>query len=130
MYSFRMSFWRVPPNRSRGTPRPSATATYIASITAAGELMVMEVVTCPRSIPCNSRSMSSRESIATPQRPTSPWPSGSSESLPIKVGRSKATERPVCPSLRRNRYRSLVSAALPKPANCRMVNSLSRYIEV
>jgi hypothetical protein len=45
MYSFRMSFWSVPPSRARGTPRRSATAMYMASITAAGELMVIEVVT-------------------------------------------------------------------------------------
>jgi hypothetical protein len=26
-YSFKMSFWRVPPSRARGTPERSATAT-------------------------------------------------------------------------------------------------------
>src|SRR5690348_17628882 len=36
----------------------------------------------------------SSESIATPTLPTSPRASGESESMPICVGRSNATERP------------------------------------
>ena len=40
--------------------------------------------------------MSASESIATPTRPTSPAARGSSESKPIWVGRSSATENPVC----------------------------------
>src|SRR5205809_211364 len=35
MYSFRMSFWVVPPTRSAGTPCRLAMATYIASRIAA-----------------------------------------------------------------------------------------------
>jgi hypothetical protein len=50
-YSFRMSFWSVPPIRARSTPAFSALATYIERSTAAGALMVIEVVTAPRSIP-------------------------------------------------------------------------------
>ena len=42
--------------------------------------------------------MSSMESMATPTLPTSPWASGASESYPIWVGRSKATDRPVVPA--------------------------------
>ena len=45
--------------------------------------------------------MSSIESMATPTRPTSPRARGLSESWPICVGRSKATESPVWPDLRR-----------------------------
>ena len=41
--------------------------------------------------------MSSIESIATPTLPTSPEASGASESIPIWVGRSKATDSPVVP---------------------------------
>ena len=50
-YSFRMSFWTVPPSRARSMPRPSAPATYIASSTAAGALTVIDVVTVARSMP-------------------------------------------------------------------------------
>ncbi len=72
MNSLRMSVCSVPPRRSIGTPCFSATATYIASSTMAGELTVMEVVTSPSGMPLNSVSISSSESIATPQCPTSP----------------------------------------------------------
>ena len=41
--------------------------------------------------------MSSSESIATPTLPTSPAASGASESMPIWVGRSNATDSPVVP---------------------------------
>ena len=44
-YSFRMSFCSVPPSAARGTPAASAWATYMAKITAAGELIVIDVVT-------------------------------------------------------------------------------------
>ena len=50
-YSLRMSFCSVPPSRARGMPAFSAWATNIAKITAAGELIVIDVVISPRSIP-------------------------------------------------------------------------------
>jgi hypothetical protein len=50
-YSLRMSFCSVPPRRARATPVASALATNIAKITAAGPLIVIEVVTVPRSMP-------------------------------------------------------------------------------
>ena len=50
-YSFKMSFWRVPPSLARGMPAFSAWPTNIAKITAAGELIVIDVVISPRSIP-------------------------------------------------------------------------------
>ena len=53
---------------------------YIASSTAAGALMVIEVETWSSGMPANSRSMSSREEMATPTLPTSPAAIGSSES--------------------------------------------------
>ena len=53
---------------------------YMAYRMAAGELIVIEVVICSSRIPLKSVSMSSSESIATPQWPTSPSLSGSSES--------------------------------------------------
>ena len=49
-YSLRMSFWSVPPSRARSTPAASAAATYIAKIVGAGELIVIDVVTVPRSM--------------------------------------------------------------------------------
>ena len=72
-------------------------------------------------------SMSSMVSMATPHRPTSPALNGSSESRPIKVGRSKPSTNQCslsCPAFS-NRYlnRRLVSSAEPKPANWRMVQS-------
>jgi hypothetical protein len=95
MYSFRMSFWRVPPTLPKGTPCFSATARYMARRIAAGELIVIEVVISPTGIPSKSVSMSASESTATPQCPTSPREVGASESWPIRVGMSKATDSPV-----------------------------------
>ena len=46
----------------------------------AGPLIVIEVVTSPRSIPSNRISMSAAESMATPQWPTSPSDTAASES--------------------------------------------------
>ena len=89
--------------------------------------MVIEVVTAPRSMPANSISMSAAESIATPQWPTSPRHRGSSESRPISVGMSNATLSPPPPAAKIILYRSLVCWALPKPANCRMVQGRPRY---
>ena len=95
MNSLRMSFCRVPPTCSQLTPCFSATTKYIASRMAAGELMVIEVVTSPSGIPSKRVSMSANESTATPQWPISPRDVGLSESWPIRVGMSKATDKPV-----------------------------------
>ena len=82
MYSFRMSFWSVPPTFSHGVPCFSATARYIASAIGAVELIVMDVVTRPRSMPSKRTSMSRSESTATPHLPTSPRAISWSESYP------------------------------------------------
>ncbi len=95
----------------------------------AGELMVIDVVVAPRSMPEKRSSMSARVSTATPQRPTSPSDSGSSESRPMRVGRSKATDRPFPPVRSSSRKRAFVSSAVPKPANMRIVHSFERYME-
>ncbi len=79
-YSFKMSFCIVPLNFSAGTPCFSATTMYMANKIAAGELIVMEVLTRSRGILWKSVSMSSRESMATPTFPTSPMAISSSES--------------------------------------------------
>ena len=87
----------VPAIRSRGTPCLAATASYIASKMVAVPLMVNEVDTLSSGIPLKMVSMSASESIATPTLPTSPNDSGASESKPSCVGRSSATDSPVCP---------------------------------
>src|ERR1051326_5070852 len=46
----------------------------------------------------------------------------------MRVGKSNATEGPVCPRSSRNLYRRLVSSAVPNPENCRIVHSRPRYI--
>ena len=69
-------------------------------IGTAGPLIVIEVVTSPSGIPSNSTSMSAALSMATPQWPTSPSARASSESRPISVGMSKATDSPPPPSRR------------------------------
>ncbi len=98
MNSFRMSFWMVPRSAVHGTPCRSATTRYIASSIGAGELIVIEVDTAPRSMPSKSASMSASDTTLTPHLPTSPSASGWSGSRPISVGRSKATLRPVPPA--------------------------------
>ena len=90
--------------------------------------MVIEVETSPSGMPANRRSMSATESTATPTLPTSPAARGSSESMPIWVGRSNATDNPVCPASSSARNRSLVASALPKPAYWRMVHGRPRYM--
>ena len=73
--------------------------------------------------------MSARVSTATPHLPTSPSDRGSSESRPMRVGRSKAVDSPSPPAARMALKRRLVSSGVPKPANIRIVHSLERYIE-
>ena len=60
-------------------------------------MIVIEVETPSSGIWSKQIRMSSIVSIGTPVRPTSPKQSGSSESRPSWVGRSKAIERPVEP---------------------------------
>ena len=128
-YSFRMSFCSVPPIARRGMPVSSACATNMASTGAAGELIVMDVVVVPRSIPEKRSRMSASVSIATPQRPTSPSDIGSSLSRPSSVGMSNAVESPSPPARMISLKRTFVSSAVPNPANIRIVHSLLRYME-
>ena len=103
MYSLKMSVWSVPSSVVQSTPCSSAVARKNANTTTAGPLIVIEVVTSPSGILSKSVSKSSSESVATPQRPTSPSLRGSSESSPMSVGMSNATDRPVCPCSVRKR---------------------------
>ena len=73
--------------------------------------------------------MSANESTATPHRPTSPSAIGWSESMPSSVGMSNAVDSPSPPDLMISLNRQLVSSAVPKPANIRIVHSFERYID-
>ena len=64
----------------------------------AGPLMVIDVVVSASGMPPNRVSISAVESIATPQWPTSPADLGSSESRPMSVGMSNATDSPPPPA--------------------------------
>ncbi len=101
MYSFRQSFWIVPPSLLNGIPRSSAAARYIAHTIEAGPLMVIDVVTSSSGILSKRIRMSASELTATPSRPTSPRDIGSSASRPMSVGMSNAVESPVTPCARR-----------------------------
>ena len=91
-------------------------------------LIVIDVVTRSSGMPSISRRMSSMLSMATPVLPTSPSARGWSESYPICVGRSNATDRPVWPWFSRYRKRAFVSAAAPIPAYWRIVQTRPRYM--
>ena len=80
MYSFNMSFWMVPLILSWPTPCFLAAAMYRHSKMEAVALMVIEVLTRSRGIPCNRTSISSRLQIGTPTLPVSPKALGWSES--------------------------------------------------
>ena len=97
MYSLKMSVCSVPLSLPVSTPARSAATIIMQKTGTAGPLIVIEVVTSPRSMPSKSVSMSAALSMATPQWPTSPSAFGSSESRPIRVGMSKATESPPPP---------------------------------
>ena len=98
MNSLRMSFWIVPDNCFQSARCFSATTRYIAKIIAAGELMVIDVVTSLSRMPSKSVSMSASDVTFTPHFPTSPSESSWSGSRPMSVGRSKATLSPVPPA--------------------------------
>ncbi len=100
MYSLKMSVCKVPLRMPMSTPWRSAATRYMQKTGTAGPLIVIEVVTSPSGMPPNSTSMSAAESIATPQCPTSPRLCGSSESRPMSVGMSNATDRPPPPRSR------------------------------
>ena len=127
MYSLKMSVCRVPFSFPRSAPWRCAAARYMQNTGTAGPLMVIDVVTSASGMPENRMSMSAAESMATPQCPTSPAARGSSESRPIRVGMSKATDSPPPPPRSSILYRSLVWTALPNPENCRMVQVRPRY---
>ena len=92
----------VPVTLANGTPCFSAAASRKQYSMIAGPLIVMDTETRSSGMPSNRVSMSARLEIATPHFPTSPSHSESSESYPIRVGKSKATDRPVVPRARRN----------------------------
>ena len=107
-------------------PWRSAATRYMQKTGTAGPLIVIDVVVWSSGMPSNSTSMSAAESMATPQWPTSPSDCGSSESRPISVGMSNATDRPWPPDSMSILYRSFVCLTLPKPENCLIVHGLPR----
>ena len=123
-----MSFWTVPPRAVGEIPFFSAAAICRARRIIAVALIVIETLTRSWEIPSKSVSMSGRAEIETPDFPTSPRAIESVGSYPICVGRSNATERPVCPRSRRYRYRPLVSSAVAYPAYWRMVQPRFAYM--
>jgi len=100
MYSLKMSVCSVPLRTPRSMPCRSAATRYMQNTGTAGPEIVIEVVTSPSGMSANRVSMSAALSMATPQCPTSPrlWPS--SESRPMRVGMSNATESPPPPRAR------------------------------
>ena len=107
-----MSFWVVPASWCATSARSSlvepvetsfcssATTWYIASSHIAVALMVIEVFIPVSGMSSNSLRISPRCGTGTPTLPTSPRASGESGSYPVCVGRSKATDSPVCPLAR------------------------------
>src|SRR5437763_14044340 len=65
LYSLRISFCSVPPSLAIGKPRFAALTIYIAQMTEAGLLIVIEVVIVSSRQPAKSISMSEREQRAT-----------------------------------------------------------------
>ena len=91
-------------------------------------MIVIEVDTWSSGMPPNSVRMSSIESMATPTLPTSPAAIGSSESYPIWVGRSKATDSPPVPAADQLVVALVGLRAVPKPAYWRIVQGRPVYI--
>ena len=67
MYSLKMSVCSVPLSLLVSTPARSAATIIMQKTGTAGPLIVIEVVTSPRSMPSKSASMSATVSMATPQ---------------------------------------------------------------
>ena len=129
-YSFRMSFCSVPPSRARATPAFSAWATYMAKITAAGELIVIDVVIVAEvdagvEVLHVGQACRRRRRTGRPRRATS----GRRSRGPSSVGMSNAVDSPSPPARMISLNRQLVSSAVPKPANIRIVHSFERYID-
>jgi hypothetical protein len=78
--------------------------------------MVIDVFIRSSGIPSNSARMSPRWLTGTPTFPTSPRASTWSGSYPVCVGRSKATDSPVCPFARFPRYSWFEAVAVECPA--------------
>ncbi len=106
-YSFTMSFWVVPARTFWSTPCSSASAMYIAISHMHVALMVIDVFISSSGICSNRVRISPRWGTGTPTLPTSPHARTWSGSYPVWVGRSNATERPVCPLARFWRYSAL-----------------------
>ena len=88
-------------------------------------LIVIEVFILSSGMPANSRRISPRCGTGTPTLPTSPRASLVSGSYPVWVGRSNATDRPVCPLSRLRWYSALDASAELWPAYVRITHGRS-----
>src|SRR5213594_4277255 len=94
MNSLRMSFCKVPPSLEAGTPCFSATAMYMHSKMAAGELMVIEVVMSPSGIPSKSVSIWRRGRFGPRRgRPRHDWSARPSPGPSAWACRTRRTSR-------------------------------------
>ena len=92
------------------------------------EFIVIETEISSRLIFSKRRSISSIVEIGTPDFPISPKDISSSESYPICVGKSNATDKPLTPFLISFKYLLFDSETDEKPAYCLIVHNLSWYI--
>src|SRR5215218_2748575 len=90
--------------------------------------MVIDVFISSSGMPSRSACMSPLCAIETPTLPTSPRARGWSGSYPVCVGRSKATDSPVCPLARFDRYNSLEARADEWPEYVRMSQGRSATV--
>ena len=95
--SLRISFCIVPVSLFCLTPCSSAATIKLASTGITAPFIVIDTDISSSGILSKRVFISSTLSIATPAFPTSPTTSGWSESYPLCVARSNATESPFCP---------------------------------
>ena len=95
----RALFDGIPLEQTNTSMTINATAMWLLALYQ----VVAEVLVCSSGIPSNRSRMSPRCPTGTPTRPASPRASTWSESYPVWVGRSNATDRPVCPLARLRR---------------------------
>ena len=112
-----------PAERRPRDARSSATTRYIASSVDAVALMVIDVETRSSGIPSRSRACPRRCRSPRPRGRPRPAARGESESIPICVGRSKATDKP---GLSRGQQVAGSAHWSPPPCRSRRIAAWSR----
>ena len=108
-------------------PRFSAAAMYIAQMTAAGELIVIEVVISPSGRPSSRISMSAQGGDADAALAELAQRLRGVGVVAVERGHVEGDGEAGCSPARAGSWkRAFVSSALPKPANMRIVQSLPR----